>query len=315
MNKQGFIALSRGLPDHPIVGLKGKFKPSEAWLWLLLEAAWKPRRVGFQAGRHHGTISLERGQLSHSLRFIASKWGWSVKRTTTFLVALETDHMITTQTDTGQTLITICNYSTYQAAASSEETQTRTQRKRNGNKEEEGNKEIRERDCSLEPDGFEEWYSAYPRKKQRKDAARAYRRVVPKEITHADLLARTIAFAEFHDKNTAADRLQFVPYPATWLNKGEYLDQPRNSGAEQGDIKLEPPTRDPKTFTDAEWSQRLTDFGSGQPWPDLYWGPAPGQPGCLVPARLLIDEAVPVAGRWDRSARAGGIRAGLGEAR
>jgi hypothetical protein len=105
---------------------------------------------------------------------------------------------------------------------------------------------------------------------------------VPKEITHADLLARTVAFAELHNTSTAADRLQFVPYPATWLNKGEYLDplpnEPNNSGAQQNEIKIERPTRDPKTFTDAEWRLRLTDFSSGQQWPDMYWGPAPGGP-------------------------------------
>jgi len=117
---------------------------------------------------------------------------------------------------------------------------------------------------------------------------------VPKEITHADLLARTVAFAEFHNKNTAADRWQFVPYPASWLNSGEYLDEPPNEhtkGAQQNEIKIEQPRRDPKTFTDAEWRQRLTDFSGGQPWPDMYWGPAPGRPGCLVPARLLIEQA------------------------
>ena len=296
MTKRGFISIARGILDHPRVGARKPYSRLEAWEWLLLEAAWKPHRVGFQAGRHLGSISLERGQLSHSLRFIASKWGWSVKRTRTFLVGLETDRMITTQTDTGQTLITICNYSTYQVDVSSEETQTHTQKgtqwARNGHKEEKGNKEIRETARAGEPQGFAEWYGAYPRKKQRQDAAKAYRKIVPKEVTHADLQARTVAFADFHKRNTPAHRWQF---PASWLNSGEYLDQlpnePNNSGAQQNEIKIERPTRDPKNFTDAEWRQRLTDFSSGQPWPDLYWGPAPGRPGCLVPARLLIEQA------------------------
>lgn len=168
-------------------------------------------------------------------------------------------------------------------------------RARNGHKEEKGNKEIRETARAGEPQGFAEWYGAYPRKKQRQDAAKAYRKIVPKEVTHADLQARTVAFADFHKRNTPAHRWQFVPYPASWLNSGEYLDQlpnePNNSGAQQNEIKIERPTRDPKNFTDAEWRQRLTDFSSGQPWPDLYWGPAPRRPGCLVPARLLIEQA------------------------
>ena len=90
MNKRGFITIARGILDHPLVGARKPYSRLEAWEWLLLEAVWKPQRIGFQAGRHVGTISLERGQLSHSLRFIASKWGWSVKRTRTFLVGLAT---------------------------------------------------------------------------------------------------------------------------------------------------------------------------------------------------------------------------------
>jgi hypothetical protein len=90
MTKRGFISIARGILDHPHVGARKPYSRLEAWEWLLLEAAWKAHRVGFQAGRHLGTISLERGQLSHSLRFIASKWGWSVKRTRTALLGLET---------------------------------------------------------------------------------------------------------------------------------------------------------------------------------------------------------------------------------
>ena len=232
MSERGYITIARGILDHPIVGARKPYSRLEAWQWLLLEAAWKPHRVPISNGRTRGVVSLDRGQLSHSLRFMARKWGWTVKPVMTFLNGLETDTMVTTQTDTGQTLITICNYNAYQLLAHSEETQTdtqtETQRKRKGHKEEKGNKGIedntRSRARADEPEGFAEWYETYPRKKQRKDAARSYRKIVPKEITQAELLARTTAFAQFHQKNTPPDRLQYVPYPASWLNSGEYLD-------------------------------------------------------------------------------------------
>ena len=93
----------------------------------------------------------------------------------------------------------------------------------------------------------------------------------------------------------AAHRWQYVPYPASWLNSGEYLDPLPNdvpkSGKQQAEIKIDPPGRDPKTFSDEEWRQRLTDYRRGQGWPDLYWGPPPGSPGCLIPAKLLIEQA------------------------
>jgi hypothetical protein len=116
MSEKGFIAIVRGILDHPLVGARKPYSALEAWLWFLLEAVWKTQRIGFQAGRYIGTLELERGQLSYSLRFIARKLGWSVKRVRAFLDRLEADGMITTQTGTGQTLITICNYNTYQTA-------------------------------------------------------------------------------------------------------------------------------------------------------------------------------------------------------
>jgi hypothetical protein len=303
MSERGYITIARGILDHPVVGAKKPYSHLETWQWLLLEAAWKPHRVPISNGRTRCVLSLDRGQLSYSLRFMASKWGWSVKRVRTFLDRLEPDQMVTTQTGTGQTLITISNYSTYQLLAHSGETQTDTQtgtqRARKGHKEEKGNKGIedntRSRARADEPEGFAEWYDAYPRKKQRRAAVRAYRKIVPKRITHAELLTRTAAYAQFHLINTPRDRWQFVPYPASWLNSGEYLDQPSDKPANSGDRQtaIEPPTRDPKTFTDAEWRERLADYRGGQSWPDLYWGPAPGSPGCLVPAKLIIERTPP----------------------
>jgi len=303
MSKRGFIIVARGVHNHPIVGARKPYSDFEAWLWLLFEAAWKPRRVTVSNGRALEVIELQRGQLSHSLRFMAAAWGWSVKRVRTFLRRLEMDNQVTTQTGTLQTFVSVCNYDLYQTPQGREETQTGTQtgtqRKRNGHKEEQGNKVIKEStrsgSRSDEPEGFTEWYDAYPKKRQRKDAVRAYRRLVPREISHADLMARTVGFANFHKRNTPAHRWQYVPYPASWLNSGEYLDPLPNdalkSGAQQGEIKIDPPDRDPKTFSDEEWRQRLTDYRRGQRWPDLYWGPPPGSPGCLVPAKLLIEQA------------------------
>jgi hypothetical protein len=113
MSEQGFIALSRGLPNHPIVGFRGKFKLSEAWQWLLFNAAYRDRV--FNVGST--PIALKRGQLAHSTRYMATAWGWksesSVRR---FLDRLKTGAMISADSGAGITVITICNYEFYQGA-------------------------------------------------------------------------------------------------------------------------------------------------------------------------------------------------------
>ena len=102
------------------------FSRREAWLWLISEACWQPRRrvVG------NVTIHLKRAQLVASSRFLATTWDWSESAVRRFLAELrginarqwgadavtdaESDAMIDAQTDAGITVITICNYDKYQ---------------------------------------------------------------------------------------------------------------------------------------------------------------------------------------------------------
>jgi hypothetical protein len=289
MSERGYIAIARGSQDHPIVGARKPYSAYEAWHWLLFEAAWKPRRCA--AGCL--IVELQRGQLAHSTRYMAKAWGWPETNVRRFLERLKTGAQIDAETGAGITVITVTNYDAYQrtplesgaegGAAGRAKVAQQRRRKEEGN-----NININARSRADEPEGFAEWYTAYPRKTQRKAAAQAYRRNVPKEISAADLLASTTVFAEHWRRRPTRD-LEYCPYPASYLNSGQYLDQL----AEQGP-KIEAPTRDPKTFTEAEWRDRIAGYRKGEPWPDKYWGPAPGSPGCLVPAHLVIEAATPL---------------------
>jgi hypothetical protein len=127
MSEEGFIAIARGILDHPIVGARKQFSYFEAWVWLLLEARWARGRIHVANGHGANIVDLDRGQVSHSLRYMATAWGWKIKRVRTFLRRLETDTQIGTQTGTGQTVITICNYDQYQNMSAARGTPTGTQ--------------------------------------------------------------------------------------------------------------------------------------------------------------------------------------------
>lgn len=111
MSERGFIAVDRGIYDHPLFDEKHEFSRREAWLWLLCEAEWKPREKYIGSRK----IGLDRGQLAHSIRFIAEVWGWHKSKVERFLGRLKTETMIETVTETGATVITICNYERYQS--------------------------------------------------------------------------------------------------------------------------------------------------------------------------------------------------------
>ena len=106
---RGLYTISRGVFDHPAFKQE-PFTEREAWVWLIGEAQWKNNRK-----RINGQIiELNRGQLSHSIRFLAIRWDWSISRVNRFLKRLKIETMIETENETGQNIITICNYENYQ---------------------------------------------------------------------------------------------------------------------------------------------------------------------------------------------------------
>jgi len=115
---RGVYGVDRGVWDHPLFKERKAFSRREAWLWLVSEAAWKPRRV-YLGG---AVIALDRGQLAHSIRFMAEAWRWEQTRVVRFFDRLKTETMIATAIESGHTVTTICNYERYQVVCLPTET-------------------------------------------------------------------------------------------------------------------------------------------------------------------------------------------------
>jgi len=105
----GTVNISRGI-WHDVAFKDEPFSEREAFIWIIMEASYKPRekRVGSI------TVSLERGQLVTSVRFMCSAWSWSKSRVDRFLKRLENRDMIGTDSGTGINVITVCKYNDYQ---------------------------------------------------------------------------------------------------------------------------------------------------------------------------------------------------------
>lgn len=109
MSEAGYIYLAKSTFDHPIVGIKNPLRFT-AWCWMLYEAGYKRHQISIS-----GTpVWLERGQLSCSIRFMAKRCNMSIQQVRSFLECLKTNTMINIENNTGQNIITICNYSHYQ---------------------------------------------------------------------------------------------------------------------------------------------------------------------------------------------------------
>jgi hypothetical protein len=288
MTASGFIIVPRDLFKDPLLQDGAYF---HAWLWLVKEAAWTSIRVKVSNGRTSEIAELERGQLSHSRRFMAMSLGWSVKRVRTFLNRLQAVGMIDLQTDRLQTVITICDYDIYQGSCEDEGRQTGPQRARKGPEEEEskeGNNKYSSHKAAKNPkgwpeDGFGRWYSLYPRRKDRGAAEKAFVKARERgSIEFEDLLAATSRYVE----STKDKESKFIKHPATWLNADSYLDEPDKPEGVAREATMVEPSRGPQSFSDPDWRYRLRNHWAKGEWSN-FWGPRPGELGCLVPARLL----------------------------
>jgi hypothetical protein len=284
----GHINVARSIFDHPMFDDGRSYSPREAWLWLISNAAWRPMQVMVRNGRAAEMLHLKRGQLSFSRSFLRKAWNWpSEKRVRTFLSRLERELMIDLQTGQLQTVISICNYGVFQHGGGlpgpSNGPAMGQQWAGNG-PEEENIISIKEKKMLPPPSpaGFDDWYSTYPKKKQRQAAMRAFAKVIGSGlIALPALIEKTKAFAASWENKPAAER-KFIPYPASWLNAGGYDDEP------EGDGKPTSAPINPLSFDDDGWRRRLKYFQEAEKWIDA-WGPKPGAPGCLVPSHLILS--------------------------
>ena len=103
----GWIKIHRDIARHWIFQDAEKFK---WWIDLLLLASFEDNKalVGDRL------VEVKRGQQIASLSFLSKRWNKAKGTVLKFLELLESDHMIERHTDRKVTILTICNYESYQ---------------------------------------------------------------------------------------------------------------------------------------------------------------------------------------------------------
>ena len=116
MAEKGYIKLHRKVWENPIFSSGERFDRRSAWIYMLTHANYRDGSFMKNGRIYH----LQRGQLFTSIRYLAQIWGWDRKTVMRFLRDTETEKMITQTGTQNGTLITIVNYSKYQASDDSE---------------------------------------------------------------------------------------------------------------------------------------------------------------------------------------------------
>jgi len=125
MTYRGYIKLWRKIQENPLYKERRRFNRNEAWIDLLLLANHKAVEITFGLRK----IFLKAGDILSSQLSLAKRWRWGIASVKRFLEYLYDENQITFKTENKFTLISILNWSLYQART---ENKTIPGRKPNG---------------------------------------------------------------------------------------------------------------------------------------------------------------------------------------
>lgn len=119
MSDAGFVKVYRSLLGHPAFRNDAE---AMAFAWMVIRASWKAARVRYK----DRAITLQRGQLAMSVRDMAAAMDRDKAWIERLWKRLKSETMIETATDAGVSVVTICNYATFQGEQDRRETASET---------------------------------------------------------------------------------------------------------------------------------------------------------------------------------------------
>lgn len=247
MNK-GWFKVYRGWMDSPC------FRNNDdriAFLWMLEAAAIKDITISI----NNSPTVIRRGQFSHSTRFMSEALRLSQTKVRRLLKHFEKWRLIDIDSDTGQNVINICNYSIYQAGlqecgsetGASNDNRAPQDRLGGGSNNKNDKNDKNDKDLSNTPpspsaqsknaysDNFETWWKEYPKKQSKGGAYKKYAKAIKDGASHEELLEGVKRYND-HIKANSIQAL-YIKHPTTWLNNECWHDE-LNTGSVAGEADI-----------------------------------------------------------------------------
>lgn len=215
----GWVKLWREQFNHEVSERK-PWCDGYAWSYLYSRANYRPAIVNFR----NQYIHVERSQFVTSELKLSKIFGWSRRRTKSFLTSLETGGMCVNKRTQRFIIITICNYDKFQSIEEGNETTDVTADVTTGAQQEHIDKNIKNNYMS--DSDFDLFYQAYPKHEGRKKALDAWKKIKPVNGLSVTIL-KSIENQKAH-KAALKAKGEFCPawpLPATWLNGRRWEDE------------------------------------------------------------------------------------------
>lgn len=219
---EGYIKISRAILNHPAVNKRNRtFCEASAWIWLLLEASFAER--DFNIGDQK--IRLNRGELCHSVSYMAEAWGWKQSRTRHYLDKLEKlncisrgkSHGISDGKPIGKSAdipntIKIVNYDEYQDMSG--KSNGKSEGKSHGNK----HNKIINKDIIYIDEFNKIWDKLTAKRGSKKVAYQKWSKIKTK-VTPEKLID------SYNRIVKKASSIEFIPHFSTFLSQERWLDE------------------------------------------------------------------------------------------
>ncbi len=118
---QGWIKVHRSMSDHFLWNSE-PFSKGQAWLDLLLHANFTDNEILIKGQ----VVKLARGQQARSEVTLAKHWKWSRNKVRRFLELLKKEGMIVSETTHLTSIISVCNYDSFQSGDTADGTSIET---------------------------------------------------------------------------------------------------------------------------------------------------------------------------------------------
>mgnify|MGYP000299498157 FL=1 len=207
---RGYIKIDRSILNHPSLNKRDRsFCEIGAWIWILLEASFAER--DFTIGNQ--TIRLRRGELCHSVSYMAEAWGWNQSKARHYIDKLVKFNSILLVKPEGKSadfpnIIKILNYDDYQDGIG------KPDGKPHGNK----HKQLISNDI-IYIDEFNELWTRLTAKRGSKKVAYQKWVKIKDKVSVDDLVNSYNRLAK------KASSIEFIPHFSTYLSQERWLDE------------------------------------------------------------------------------------------
>ena len=202
----GWIKLHRSISDHWVWDCE--FSYGQAWIDLLTHACHKPNKLTIKGQ----LISLEIGEQARSEVTLSKTWKWSRNKVRRFLKNLESDGMIEQKTTHLTSIISICNYSSFQGGETTDGTPKGQQK--DNRKTAKGQQAEHKQECKelkeWKENKFVEFWSTYKKSSDKQKCFDKFMKLTEEDIN------KIISVLPSYVRSTPD--VKFRKNPLTWIN-------------------------------------------------------------------------------------------------